>query len=205
MWPFHKPEPVDTTTSIILGDKEFFLEVEQQDEYLQAIDFILEQFKSFIIRDIRMGRDTNQSEESLLSTVLKNIDVKYLALENNLLILTNAFKDTIISKSGTRFLDTIVQINLVIPTSILEAITGKFLKVMLYGLTENEDLDVFPLPTKEEWYTALLTYPWIPLLPLFQRVYDENEDTLIRYALNGIAPQIVQPNIIQGGSTDLGG
>ena len=202
MWPFPKPEPIDTTNSIILGDKEFFLEVDQ-DEYLRSIDFILEQFKRFIISDIRMGRDTNQSDEYLLSTVLKNIDVKYLALENNLMILTNAFKDTLISKSGTRFLDTIVQINLVIPTNILEAITGKFLKVMLYGLTENEELDVLPLPTKDEWYRALLTYPWLPLLPLFQRVYDENEDTLIRYAMNGIVPQIVQPNIIQGGSTDL--
>lgn len=191
MWPFAKETPAtpDTTDAIWIGNRSYPLVCDNQ-LYFDSLERIKQYISSWLSQEIDLEKETTFSEYSLIK-VLYQTDIRNLAWESALEMFLTILRDSSISRQSVRLEDLIVRIAINIPTEVLETITGKFLYGVLYKTrrTVNET----EYPQKEEWEHALMEIPWIPLLPLFQEVMDQDH-SIRRIAEKAQSATIVNVN-----------
>ena len=140
------------------------------------LEIIRNKLKKWLKSDIDHARNTHNVASALLRQIVK-LDIKYLGYPEHIKILQSSMRDTSLSKSGTRLLDCFIRINMSIDQETIYVITGKFLYSVIYGCGTAEYNQM--LPNKEQWFSAILEYPWIPYLVYLQEQIDEYEELVI--------------------------
>lgn len=183
MW-FHKKKtevapvmPSDTDTAIYYGygENDFFpLEVDDPEEFRNSIEIIRSNLKIWMLQDQVFATTTNRSIESSLSYNLKEIDLKLLAYPSYHSRLLDILQDTEISHSGSRLMDVIHRIHLLIPARHIRVLQGRFLNGVLYGC--GDYVGEIPLPSKKQWLPCIHDIPWIPFIAFIQEIYENDHD-----------------------------
>lgn len=173
MWPFKPKESLDDNTEFIhLGQRVYPLSCNEA-LYEKYLNHIRNTFRFWFNSEITLANDTNQDLEHHVIMHLRFLNVKMLAHEIGRNHLTRILSDTAINKTGDRFFDVILLINMTTPQEVMDTITGRFLASVLYYLPKT--VDDQRLPDKEEWLSLLIEHKWIPLLPIYQSIFDDDD------------------------------
>lgn len=173
MWPFTKEEILeDTTDAIIAGQRIYQLNCDP--ELLEkSITQISDIFRVWVTSELQLAQNTNQDLSTHLIFQLRYFDTKFAAHDTYKVGLDMILEDTSVNQSGSRFMDTILFIYITIPQEVLDTITGRFLAGVVYYLPRT--INNTAVPDKEQWVDILKKHSWLPLLPIFQQVFDTDE------------------------------
>lgn len=149
------------------------LEVEDTEEYRHTLEVIRDNLRSWMAQDQAFTASTAQPLTYSLSYSLKEIDLKFLPYPAYLARFKECLMDTEINNSGSRLMDVINRIYLMIPPRHMAVLQGRFIYGMIYGMAA--EVNGRPLPSKEDWIDLLDQYPWVPFLAFIQDIYETDE------------------------------
>lgn len=175
MWPFPPKVVPDTTENLYIDPKgllSFPLDCDDT-RFNTSMTTITDILRVWSVQDINYATNRGIPVENTLLHQLSCINLKFLPFDSQKSALDRVMLDNDADFSGSRLMDAITRIYIQVPPIVVEVFRGRFLWGMIYGITST--IHDQPLPTKEQWITFMMEYPWSPFLTVIQHLYDEDD------------------------------
>lgn len=130
--------------------------------------------KEWILADLQNAPKLDVPIDRSVAANFANLNIKVIAYPETLEFLneiSSANGNDYVRRSYGRWLDAVQYLSLLCLSNTLETLRARFLDSLMYGLDHQSNVQ-----SKDDCLQAVVAYPWIPLLPIYQHLYGTDAD-----------------------------